>query len=232
MLSVEPERALLARSPGLRDIPCAGTFFGRKTDWLRHYYTESGDDLTCEGWMRQSDDECIRACLNDHPEAFRHLVRRYEAPLARYLRGRLSNAEQAVEAAQEVFVRAYFALADLRRPEAFLSWLLGIADRVTKEIYRAARRCRTVDWQDADPAEAAVRHQTDAEAATAEAVAGLPDAYREVIVLRYYGGHSCAEISRDLGVPLGTVTKRLSRAYALLRDCLRKKLAGAESEVR
>ncbi len=51
-----------------------------------------------------------------------------------------------------------------------------------------------------------------------EAVARLPDTYREVILLRFYGGQSCAEISRDLGVPLGTVTKRLSRAYALLRE--------------
>jgi RNA polymerase sigma-70 factor (ECF subfamily) len=143
----------------------------------------------------------------------------------------LGHSDQVAEAAQEAFVRAYFALGDLRRPEAFLSWLLGIADRVAKEIHRAAKRYRTVDWHETERAEAAVKRETDAEAETAEAVASLPDTYREVIVLRYYGGYSCAEIGRDLGVPLGTVTKRLSRAYALLRDRLRGKLAIAENEV-
>ena len=55
-----------------------------------------------------------------------------------------------------------------------------------------------------------------------EAVARLPEAYREVIVRRFYAGQSCAEISADLGVPLGTVTKRLSLAYSLLRQSLRE----------
>ena len=54
-----------------------------------------------------------------------------------------------------------------------------------------------------------------------QAVAELPEAYRQVILLRFYGGQSCAEIGRNLGVSLGTVTSRLSRAYALLREALR-----------
>jgi DNA-directed RNA polymerase specialized sigma24 family protein len=49
--------------------------------------------------------------------------------------------------------------------------------------------------------------------------------------LRFHGGHSCQEISHNLGVPLGTVTKRLSRAYALLREHLGEKIPGRESEV-
>ncbi len=64
-----------------------------------------------------------------------------------------------------------------------------------------------------------------------EAVAKLPEVYREVVWLRFYEGHSCAEISRDLDVPIGTVSKRLSRAYALLRDHLTKALS-RKSEAR
>ena len=45
-------------------------------------------------------------------------------------------------------------------------------------------------------------------------MAKLPETYREVIVLRFYDGQSCAEIGRGLDIPLGTVTKRLSRAYS------------------
>jgi RNA polymerase sigma-70 factor (ECF subfamily) len=185
--------------------------------------------LICEGSMLPSDDACIRSCLNDHPEAYRHLVRRYESPLARYLRGRLGNADEAAEAVQETFVRAYFALSTLRKPGAFLPWLMGIADRVVKEAYRATRRFRTTDLEQVEPPEANRQQTSSAEAVTAEAVAKLPDTYREVILLRYYGGYSCAEISRDLDVPLGTVTKRLSRAYALLRERLRGQLSGEMS---
>jgi RNA polymerase sigma-70 factor (ECF subfamily) len=181
--------------------------------------------------MSLSDRECIQSCLNDHPEAFRYLVQRHQVALTRYLRGRLGNAEDAAEAAQEAFVRAYFALPRLRKPEGFLTWLLGIADRVVKETLRAARRSRTLDLEQAEPLAPDDPRQSGDEGATTEAVAGLPDTYREVIVLRYYGGQSCAEISRSLDVPLGTVTKRLSRAYAMLRDRLDGRLAGAENEV-
>lgn len=181
--------------------------------------------------MSLSDEQCVRACLDDQPAAFRELVERYQAPLARYLFGRLGRAGDAAEIAQEAFVQAYFALRELRKPEAFLAWLFGIADRVVKEVDRAARRRRTVDLRPIDPAEPASQRQTPAEDSIAEALARLPDTYREVIVLRYYGGHSCAEIGRDLGVPLGTVTKRLSRAYALLREQLRGSLAPPQSEV-
>ncbi len=52
------------------------------------------------------------------------------------------------------------------------------------------------------------------------AIGELPDAYREVVLLRYYAGRSCSQVAEDLGIPLGTVTKRLSRAYAMLRESL------------
>ena len=51
-----------------------------------------------------------------------------------------------------------------------------------------------------------------------EAIAVLPESYRQVILLRYYEGLSCQEVATRLGMPLGTVTKTLSRAYALLRQ--------------
>ena len=51
-----------------------------------------------------------------------------------------------------------------------------------------------------------------------EAIAVLPENHRQVILLRYYEGLSCQEVATRLGMPLGTVTKTLSRAYALLRQ--------------
>ena len=51
-----------------------------------------------------------------------------------------------------------------------------------------------------------------------------------MILLRYYEGHSCQEIATRLGMPLGTVTKTLSRAYALLRQELQAR-ESAEARV-
>jgi RNA polymerase sigma-70 factor (ECF subfamily) len=169
--------------------------------------------------------------LDGHPEAFRHLVDRYQSHLWRCLRLRLGNAEEATEAAQETFVRAYFGLGELRKPEAFFAWLLGIADRVAKETRRTAGRHPTVDLEQVELADPAGKQDAQAGTPVAEAVARLPDVYQEVVMLRFYGGRSCAEIGRDLDVPLGTVTKRLSRAYTLLRERLGPKFPSRENEV-
>jgi RNA polymerase sigma-70 factor, ECF subfamily len=146
------------------------------------------------------------------------LVERHQTPLVRHLCGCFGNAENAAEIAQEALVRAYFQLPKLRKPESFFSWLVGIADRVAKEKFRDAKRFRTVDWAQVDPTELAEKPKEQEDDALAEAIALLPETYREVIRLRYFEHRSCVEISGDLGIPLGTVTKRLSRAYALLRE--------------
>ncbi len=181
--------------------------------------------------MSLPDEQCVRSCLDGHPEAFRHLMDRYQSPLRRHLLVRLGNLEEATEAAQEALVRAYFGLSELRKPGAFFAWLLGIADRVAKETRRTAGRRLTGHLEQVEPPEPAGKQDTRIDAAVAEAVAKLPEVYREVILSRFYGGRSCAEISRDLDVPLGTVTKRLSRAYNLLRERLSPKFPSQENEV-
>jgi DNA-directed RNA polymerase specialized sigma24 family protein len=60
----------------------------------------------------------------------------------------------------------------------------------------------------------------DVPASAMDAIAALPEPYRQVILRRYYGDLSCAQVAEGLAVPLGTVTKRLSRAYAMLRVSL------------
>jgi RNA polymerase sigma-70 factor, ECF subfamily len=179
----------------------------------------------------RTDEQCIRDCLDGHPEIFRHLVSRHQDALMGYLRGRLPNEEEAAEAAQETFVRAYFSLRSLLKPGSFPAWLLGIANRVAKETLRARRRSPQAAFDEGQIAETRAESDAGLAAGVTEAVRQLPEAYREVVLLRYSGGLSCVEISRNLGVPLGTVTKRLSRAYALLRKRLQEEPEGG-SEVK
>lgn len=167
--------------------------------------------------MSLSNRDCIEQCQNGHPEAFRHLVKRYQAVLWAHLTGCLGNREWAEEAAQETMVRAYFALDKLKNRDSFFSWLLGIANRVAYEQERTRRR------QQETARALAQRPQPDPfseHPALEQAVSKLPEHYRQVVLLRHYGQRSCAEVAGELGIPLGTVTKQLSRAYAKLRDAL------------
>jgi len=176
--------------------------------------------------MDPRDSECIARCLDGDPQAYRFLVERYQAPLVSWLTGRLQNRLAAEDVAQEVFVRAWLALGRFRRREPFFGWILGIAVRVAREVWRAERRrdrrhrlaavagpkdpvAPANGWQEPD---LRLRHAVDA----------LREAHRSVVLLRYYGQCSCKEVAERLGLSLGTVTKRLSRAHAELRELLRR----------
>ena len=165
------------------------------------------------GW---TDQEYVESSRNGCPDHFRLLVQRYQKPLYAYLASRLGDPLEAEEAAQESFVRAFLSLKKLRKPESFYAWLLGIAGHVLKERFRSVERRR-------QEREAAAALLPGAETQTGEVpleevIALLPDSYRQVVLLRYYEGLSCQEVGQRLAMPLGTVTKTLSRAYALLRQ--------------
>lgn len=175
--------------------------------------------------MELADQVYVERCRDGHTEDFSLLVGRYQKPLFAYLARRLGDPREAEEAAQESFVRAFLGLRTLRRPEAFHTWLIGIAARVLKEQFRSSQRrerdrAAAREWAETGP-------EREPDYPLEEVVAGLPESYRQVILLRYYEGLSCQEIATRLELPLGTVTKTLSRAYALLRQELRAR-AGAE----
>ncbi len=181
--------------------------------------------------MDPSDRHYVELCLDGHPEAYRQLVNRYHGAVLSYLSGRLGYGELAEEASQETFVRAYFALPKLRKRGSFFSWLLGIADRTCRELWRQRRRQQETMREMVRDAQEKLRVESLNSAGQSlktgvddqvleSAVAQLPPAYREVILLRFYSGRSCPQVAEELHIPLGTVTKRLSRAYALLRETL------------
>jgi RNA polymerase sigma-70 factor (ECF subfamily) len=163
-----------------------------------------------------SDRDYVESSRNGCPDHFRGLVQRYQKPLFAFLSGRIRNSSDVEEAAQESFVRAFLSLKKLRKPDSFYSWLLGIAGRVAKEQFRSAAH------RDQDR-EAGADMAVEAEASPEEypleeIIAALPETYRQVILLRYYEGLSCQDVATRLGMPLGTITKTLSRAYVLLRQ--------------
>ncbi|MGB8225997.1 MAG: RNA polymerase sigma factor [Sedimentisphaerales bacterium] len=168
--------------------------------------------------MAENDNYFIEQCLDGRPDEFRHLVRRYQTAVTAYLTSKLGNKSNAEEAAQETFVRAYFNLSDLKKRDSFSSWLLGIAGRVVKEQLR--NKIQLVDVELAEPR--AKEQKTEDDFELQRAFAQLPDSHREILLLRFYASQSCQQIAANLNMPLGSVTKTLSRAYVELRRLLEK----------
>jgi len=174
-----------------------------------------------------SDADIVLACLLGEPHYFGILVQRYTGMLISFARSRLGSGDIAEEVAQETMVRAYEQLLRLKVPRSFSNWLLGIANHVIIKI--AAQRGRTLPLADASPdgegvVSASVLRGGAAEderwSAIVEQVNSLPARYRIIVVLKHLEGLSCRDIGERLGLPLGTVTGRLSRGYAMLRGRL------------
>jgi RNA polymerase sigma-70 factor (ECF subfamily) len=177
--------------------------------------------------MPENDGFYIQRCLDGHPDDFRHLVRRYKGPLLGHLAGLLQRSDLAEEALQEVFVRCYFGLSSLQNQSSFFPWMLGVASRVAKEMYRIEQKQRQAVGK---LAQMPARADSGRDWPLAKTIAKLDDFSQQLILLRYYGGHSCKDVAAILNIPIGTVTKSLSRAFAQLREMLKDETA-LESEV-
>jgi RNA polymerase sigma-70 factor, ECF subfamily len=178
-------------------------------------------------WPSDESALVAGACAGDR-DACRTLVRRYERAVFSQLRGVLMPSGRAgvvEDLAQETFLRAFRALprytSDGRAK--FSTWLLTIATRLAlNELRRRPGATMTLDsvehWatDDTDPS----RDAPLVGRAIESAVQALSPPLRAAFMLRELHGFEYSEISEALGVDLGTVKSRLSRARARLREAL------------
>lgn len=171
----------------------------------------------------------------DREEAYRRLMLKYWTLVAVFARSRIRDREEAEDIAQEVFFRAFRSLDTLRDLETFPGWVLKIARNLVTDRLRARRRSpRTVSISnddfapeaaapDASPSGAALLEAKEEVQEMLEALAALPEKYRDVIVLRYLEGVDGKSLARAVGEPEGTLRNRLFRALDKLRQRLTRK---------
>jgi RNA polymerase sigma-70 factor (ECF subfamily) len=176
-----------------------------------------------------TDAHIIAACQQD-PDRFRELFERHFAATRGFLSRRI-GPEIAEDLAIETFALAYRRRGsyDLRQSNA-RPWLYGIATNLLRHHRRGERRkllayARTGVDPDlaADPGYDAAEARVAAQAAgpaLAQALAGLRPDERDVLLLFAWGDLSYVEIAEALGIPVGTVRSRLSRARSRFRDLL------------
>lgn len=174
----------------------------------------------------KSDAALVQEALAGANQAFCALVQRYKEAVFGSAVARLGDFHEAEEAAQEAFVRAYVALAQLKDASKFGSWLHSITANVCSNWVRDRRR-RELPLT-AAPSEESIADSAplpDRQAELREvrdfvlrAIGRLPEGEREATTLYYVNGYTQRDIGRFLGVPHGTVRRRLHSARQRLKD--------------
>jgi RNA polymerase sigma-70 factor (ECF subfamily) len=176
-----------------------------------------------------TDAEAVRRVLAGEADAYAVIVDRYYDRYARYAVHMVGNREDAEEALQDAFLRAYHALGRYEERERFGGWLLRI---VVNECRTASARRRRRDLRFPDVSDAA---WTAAEAACAtdhpaenaalreelqHALATLPAEQREALLLKYAEELSYDEIAAVTGAGTSALKMRVKRACERLREIL------------
>jgi RNA polymerase sigma-70 factor (ECF subfamily) len=180
------------------------------------------------------DDELalVRTAQQD-PAAFAPLYRRYRHRVYAYLYTRLSDAEDAADLTQQVFVQALAALPRYRpRGTPFAGWLFRIARNAAADLQR--RRHRVVQTLDSVPDELHPRAEHDVESQVVQREAldrlhatlhALDADTRDLLLLRFAGRLTAAEIGAVIGTSTAAASKRLQRALQTLKEQYHEPLA-------
>jgi RNA polymerase sigma-70 factor (ECF subfamily) len=180
-----------------------------------------------------ADETLVVDALTGDETAFAVLVRRYQRRLTAFLGQLVGDTELARELTQETFIRAWSALERFDPKYRFSTWLFRIAHNLGIDQLRR-RRLQTVSLyrRDADGEEVEMvvtdsekdpfGHCENKELAQhiKHAIEELRPEYRELVLLRHFGGLSYQDIAEFKGMPLGTVKNKLFRAHSVLRRAL------------
>ena len=169
------------------------------------------------------DGALVAAALGGNPDAFGTLVERYDRAVYHLAYRTLRDSEEARDATQEAFFKAFRSLRTFRPGAKFSTWIFAIAYHGCCD--RLARRKRysneeLPDRADGGPGPEQTAIALDEAARLRTAIEALPEKYRTVITLYHLQGKQYEEIAEVLGLPMGTVKTHLFRAKEQLRRLL------------
>lgn len=177
-------------------------------------------------------DELVRRAGEGDEDAFAELVRLHEKKVYSLALRICGNREDAADAAQEAFLSAWRGLPNFRGEAGFSTWLYRLASNAAIDCLRRTGRQREEASLDdeglrLDAVDGAPSPQTQAEGAelrqaVMDGLSQLSEDHRQALALRELQELSYEEISSALGVDIGTVKSRLSRARSALRKILLK----------
>jgi RNA polymerase sigma factor (sigma-70 family) len=168
--------------------------------------------------------------------ALTEIMKRYRSHVDRLLYHLAPDWQDRADLSQEVWIRVYRNIKNLNEPEKFRGWLSRIATNLFYDELRKRKRNSSplsldapilLDGSELDWEIAADGPSPEDNMATREfyeqlrvAIADLPDAFRQTIILREIDGRSYEEIAEATQVSIGTVKSRIARARLRLQEQL------------
>ncbi|MDF1566125.1 MAG: sigma-70 family RNA polymerase sigma factor [Deltaproteobacteria bacterium] len=195
--------------------------------------------------MELDDKQLVTRAQAGDRHAFEALVRKYQRRIFRLAYGMLKNQEDAMDVAQDAFVRVHQHLDRFKGDAAFYTWLYRITTNLCIDRIRR-NRGEQVEYEDGlaredhtaselglrrpaaatNPAKATLRHELGEQIAAA--LAELPEKHREILLLREIEGLSYEELAQTLEIKKGTVMSRLFHARKKMQAILASYLSPEE----
>lgn len=164
------------------------------------------------------DAPLVAAARRGDRAAFGALYRRHARLVQAVLLARVAS-DGVDDLVQDVFVAAMEKLHTLRDDRSFAPWLAAIARRRAADWRR--RRRDTIELDDSLAGDAPPEDELAAAREAVDAIASLPEAYRETLLLRFVAGLTGPEIAERTGLGHGSVRVNLHRGVVLLRERLK-----------
>ncbi|MFZ5815984.1 MAG: RNA polymerase sigma factor [Bacillota bacterium] len=169
-----------------------------------------------------TDARMLALAAQGNPEAFTALYEAYERMVFRIALRFVGNKDDAMDVAQDVWVKVYGNLGGFESRSRFSTWLYQVTrNRAIDLLRRRRKRAEAlIRWvsQTPDPVTAPELVEQDSGLLVTDLLSRLPDRYRQVFVHCHLEGRSLADVAASMGVSIGTVKSRLHRARLRMRE--------------
>lgn len=177
------------------------------------------------GKKSQTESALISQVINGDKLKYELLIRKYNQRLYRVAKSILWNEEEVEDAMQEAYIKAYQQLSKFEKRSAFSTWLTRILINECLMKKRKLKRMAEEDLGSANqPLDTMTPEKTtvnkELKGLLERAIAGLPEKYRLIFIMREVENISASEVRKVLGISDTNVKVRLSRAKEMLRDSL------------
>jgi RNA polymerase sigma-70 factor, ECF subfamily len=180
----------------------------------------------------KTDEQIVEAAQKGDLEAFGEIVARYEERLIRYARSILNSSQDAQDAVQESFIKAYKFLKEYDSSRKFSPWMYRIVHNESINYGKARKSWLIfVDWDEFLPSlggqsQDSPQERADLRSDIQKYLSKLEPKYKDVLVLYYIEDLGYSDIADILKIPVSTVGIRLKRAKDKIRKIIKKEDGG------